>query len=70
MYLSDICTVPVNIAGLPAISVPCGTDDAGLPVGLQLIGDRFREADILRAARFYEKNAPDRAGVYEGGVRL
>ena len=70
MYLSDICTVPVNIAGLPALSVPCGTDDNGLPVGLQLIGNRFCETEILRVARFYEKSAPDQVGVYEGGVRL
>lgn len=40
-YLTDICTVPVNIAGLPAISIPCGFDGSGLPIGMQLIGDTF-----------------------------
>lgn len=53
-YQTDICTVPVNIAGLPAVSVPCGFDAAGLPVGMQLIGDRFCEAKILNAAYQYE----------------
>jgi aspartyl-tRNA(Asn)/glutamyl-tRNA(Gln) amidotransferase subunit A len=54
-YLTDICTVPVNIAGLPAISVPCGFDDKGLPVGMQLIGNSFCDAEILNAAYQYEK---------------
>ncbi len=53
-YLTDICTVPVNIAGLPGISVPCGFDASGLPIGMQLIGDRFCEATILNAAHQYE----------------
>lgn len=53
-YLTDICTVPVNIAGLPAVSLPCGKDDAGLPIGMQLIGNRFDEAEILNAAWAYE----------------
>jgi aspartyl-tRNA(Asn)/glutamyl-tRNA(Gln) amidotransferase subunit A len=54
LYLSDIFTVSVNIAGLPAISVPCGSDSQGLPVGMQLIGKPFGERKILRAARVYE----------------
>ncbi len=54
-YQADICTCSVNIAGLPAISVPCGFDQKGLPVGLQLIGDRFREDVILNAARAFER---------------
>lgn len=54
MYATDICTVTVNIAGLPAVSVPCGYDDKGLPVGLQLIGDRFSEQKLLNAAYGYE----------------
>ncbi len=53
-YQTDLCTVPVNIAGLPAISVPCGFDSKGLPVGLQLIGNSFCEATILNAAYQYE----------------
>ncbi len=50
MYLSDIYTISVNLAGLPGISIPCGKDSAGLPVGIQFIGDCFREKDIIRAA--------------------
>lgn len=53
-YLTDICTVPINIAGLPAVSIPCGCDAAGLPIGMQLIGDRFCEGTILNAAYQYE----------------
>ena len=53
-YHTDICTVPVNIAGLPAISLPCGTDSHGLPIGLQLIGNSFEEATLLNAAYQYE----------------
>lgn len=54
MYATDICTVTVNIAGLPAISVPCAYDDKGLPVGLQLIGNRFTEQTLLNVAYGYE----------------
>lgn len=50
MYLSDICTVPVNIAGLPAISVPIGVDSKKLPIGMQIIGKAFDEATILKVA--------------------
>ena len=55
MYLSDICTVSINIAGLPGISVPCGVDSNGMPVGMQLIGNRFDEEKILNAAYTYEQ---------------
>ena len=55
MYLADICTVSVNIAGLPAISVPCGFDKEGMPVGMQLIGNRFKEETILNAAYKFEQ---------------
>ena len=55
MYATDICTVTVNIAGLPAVSIPCGTDGAGLPVGCQLIGAKFREQTLLDTAFAYEK---------------
>ncbi len=53
MYLSDACTLPVNMAGLPAICVPCGLSD-GLPVGLQLIGAAWHEGSLFRLARGYE----------------
>jgi len=56
MYLNDACTLPVNIAGLPAISVPCGLSD-GLPAGLQVIGRAFDEATVLRVADAYERAA-------------
>ena len=55
MYLADICTVPVNIAGLPGISIPCGVDKDGMPVGMQLIGNRFNEDAILNAAYTFEQ---------------
>ena len=55
MYLGDIYTVSVNLAGLPGISLPCGVDSKGLPIGLQLIGDCFREKKIIQAAYAYEK---------------
>lgn len=54
MYLSDIYTVTVNIAGLPGISLPCGRDSKGLPVGMQLIAAPFAEEKLLRAAGYYE----------------
>ena len=55
MYLADICTVPVNIAGLPAISVPVGVDNNGMPIGMQLIGNKFEEEKILYAAYTLEQ---------------
>ena len=55
MYLADLCTVTVNIAGLPGISVPCGLDSKGMPIGMQLIGKHFDEETILRAAYTYEQ---------------
>lgn len=54
MYLGDIYTISVNLAGLPGMTVPCGRDDKGLPIGLQLIGDCFQEKQIIRAAYTYE----------------
>ena len=57
MYLSDIYTVPVNLAGLPGISIPCGNGkESGLPVGFQMIGKPFDEETLLRAAYQLEKN--------------
>ena len=55
MYSGDVCTVPVNIAGLPAISVPCGKTASGLPIGMQMIGAKFAEQTLLRAADAYEQ---------------
>lgn len=55
MYYSDVCTVTVNIAGLPAVSVPCGKSASGLPLGMQLIGNKFAEQTILNAAYGYEQ---------------
>ena len=71
MYLADICTVSINIAGLPGISVPCGIDSEGMPIGMQLIGNRFQEETILKAAysfeqeyKFREKYKPQ----FKGGI--
>jgi aspartyl-tRNA(Asn)/glutamyl-tRNA(Gln) amidotransferase subunit A len=55
MYLGDIYTISVNLAGLPGISLPCGTDKEGLPIGVQMIGDCFKENNIIRAAYSFEK---------------
>ena len=55
MYLCDIYTIGVNLAGLPALSLPCGFTASGLPIGLQLIGQPFREADLLATAHAYEQ---------------
>ena len=55
MYLGDIYTISVNLAGLPGISLPCGKDSNGLPIGLQLIGDCFKEKKIIRAAYAFEQ---------------
>ncbi len=65
MYLGDIYTISVNLAGLPGISVPCGQDSNGLPIGMQIIGDCFKEKNIIRAAYTFEqaKNGYDRCDV-------
>lgn len=68
-YLTDICTVPVNIAGLPAVSVPCGYNAKGMPIGMQLIGNRFAEAKIINAAWQYE-NAANLYRSADFGVKL
>ena len=57
MYLSDLLTVPVNLSGLPAISIPCGFDTKGLPIGMQLIGNVLKEETILNAANIFEIDA-------------
>jgi aspartyl-tRNA(Asn)/glutamyl-tRNA(Gln) amidotransferase subunit A len=70
MYLSDICTVPVNIAGLPAISLPCGQDKNGLPIGMQIIGNKFADEKVLDVAYFAELNPLCDLKDVEGGVKL
>ena len=72
MYLADICTVSVNIAGLPGISIPVGVDKEGMPIGMQLIGNRFQEETILNAAytleqeiKFRENYKPE----FKGGTK-
>ncbi|MCK8826991.1 Asp-tRNA(Asn)/Glu-tRNA(Gln) amidotransferase subunit GatA [Natroniella acetigena] len=55
MYLSDICTIPINLAGIPALSMLCGLDNEGLPIGLQIIGDHFAEEKILQVAYAFEQ---------------
>jgi aspartyl-tRNA(Asn)/glutamyl-tRNA(Gln) amidotransferase subunit A len=58
MYLSDIYTISVNLAGIPGISVPCGFTKAGLPVGLQILAKPFDEEMLLRVAYAYEQSTP------------
>jgi aspartyl-tRNA(Asn)/glutamyl-tRNA(Gln) amidotransferase subunit A len=58
MYLADVFTVSANLAGLPAISMPCGFTAGGLPIGLQLTGRAFEEAALLRIADAYERVTP------------
>jgi aspartyl-tRNA(Asn)/glutamyl-tRNA(Gln) amidotransferase subunit A len=55
MYLNDIYTIPVNLAGLPGVSIPAGFDSAGHPIGLQLIGQYFEEARLLNVAHRYQQ---------------
>ena len=57
MYLSDVCTIPTNLAGHAAISVPYGTGDAGLPVGVQVLAPALGEAVMFRVARVLEETA-------------
>lgn len=71
MYLADICTVSINVAGLPAISIPCGVDSKGLPIGMQIIGNKFEEETILKAAYAYEQEIKFRENykpTFNGGV--
>ena len=55
MYLADICTVSINIGGLPGISVPCGVNSEGMPIGMQLVGNKFEEEKIINAAYAFEQ---------------
>jgi aspartyl-tRNA(Asn)/glutamyl-tRNA(Gln) amidotransferase subunit A len=67
MYLEDLYTISVNLAGLPALVLPCGFDAEGLPIGAQLVGPVFSEARLLQAGRAYEK-AAGLAGLLPGGA--
>ena len=72
MYLADICTVSVNIAGLPGISIPCGIDSKGLPIGMQIVGKKFDEETIIKAAYAYEQETNFRdkyKPTFKGGVQ-
>ena len=72
MYLADICTVSINIAGLPGISIPCGVDSEGMPIGMQIIGKKFDEETIIKAAYAYEQETNFRANykpTFKGGVQ-
>ena len=69
MYLGDIYTVAVNLCGLPGITVPCGKDAAGLPIGIQMIGDCFKENNLFRVAHAYEKKRGDFGTAMEGGEK-
>lgn len=67
MYLSDLYTVPANLAGLPALSMPCGVDEQGLPVGAQLMGPRFGEQVLLNTAHAYQQETDYHKRVPRGG---
>ena len=69
-YQTDICTVPINIAGLPAVSVPCGFNSNGMPIGMQLIGNRFDESKILNIAYQYQMAQPGCFKETDWGVKL
>ena len=69
-YLTDICTVPINIAGLPSVSVPCGFNKNGMPIGMQIIGDKFKEGKILNVAYKYEQACPENFKDTKCGVKL
>ncbi len=69
-YLTDICTVPINIAGLPSVSLPCGFNSKGMPIGMQIIGGKFNEAKILNAAYKYEQACPENFKDTKWGVKL
>jgi aspartyl-tRNA(Asn)/glutamyl-tRNA(Gln) amidotransferase subunit A len=55
MYLDDLYTIPINLAGLPGMSIPCGFGDKGRPVGLQVVGNYFDEARMLSLAHLFQK---------------
>ena len=70
MYLNDVFTVPLNLAGVPGMSVPAGLDANGLPLGLQVIGKPFDEATVFRAGHAYESTTPWRSKRPELAVQV
>ena len=64
MYLSDLATIPVNLAGLPAISIPCGLDSNHLPIGFQLTGGWFKEQSLLQAAYELEQRIGFKSSIH------
>ena len=72
MYLADICTVSVNIAGLPGMSIPCGVDSEGMPIGMQIIGKKFDEETIIKTAYAFEQETKFRdkyKPTFKGGAK-
>src|SRR5207248_2048747 len=69
MYLADVFTVPVNLAGIPGISVPAGRTQDGLPLGFQILGPWFEEARLLRVARAMERHMPTQTPCWPVGPR-
>ena len=55
MYLADVCTINCNLAGMPGLSIPCGFDSSGLPIGMQLLGKPFGETTLFELGKRYEK---------------
>jgi aspartyl-tRNA(Asn)/glutamyl-tRNA(Gln) amidotransferase subunit A len=68
MYLNDILTIPCNLAGLPGISVPCGKDEDGLPIGIQVVAPQFRDDLVLRVSAAIEKGYAPAKEILKGGV--
>jgi len=68
--MSDIFTVPANLAGLPALSLPCGISECGLPIGMQLIGPRFSENTLYFAAEKFESASGIVIDIFENDCRI
>ena len=70
MYLGDIYTVAVNLCGLPGISLPCGMDQKGLPIGLQMVSGCFMEKKLYRAAKIFELAGKEETKLRKGGMAV
>ena len=70
MYLGDIYTVAANLCALPAVSLPCGRDQEGMPIGFQMIAPCFKEEILIQAACEYEKVRGEFPSAWEGGERV